>query len=118
MTAAPDGDIIVAVRRDTAVVSAGPVHWDVKMAAPRGYSELPDLAAISFAGVPREPLRDALKTVRHAVCKDSGRPQLPPGPDRQGRRRHAGRGARRQPDQLRAGARLPLRDPHPGGHAG
>jgi DNA polymerase III sliding clamp (beta) subunit (PCNA family) len=77
VAAAPDGDIIVAVRRDTAVVTAGPVHWDVKMPpSPRGYSELPDLAAISFAPVPGEPLLTALKTVRHAVCKDSGRPSM------------------------------------------
>jgi DNA polymerase III sliding clamp (beta) subunit (PCNA family) len=64
----------VTVRRDTAVVSAGPVHWDVKMPGPRGYSELPDLAAVSFAPVPVGPLLTALKIVKHAVCKDAGRP--------------------------------------------
>lgn len=77
VSAAPDGDITVSVRQDTAVVTAGPVHWDVKMPpSPRGYSELPDLDAVSFAPVPGKPLLAALKTVRHAVCKDSGRSSM------------------------------------------
>lgn len=74
VAAAPDGEIVVTAAQSTARISGGPAYWDVMMPPPNGYSELPDLEVISFAAVRREPLLGALKTVRHATCRDPGRP--------------------------------------------
>lgn len=74
VTAAPDGEVVVAASGSTAVLSAGAAHWDLAMPPPRGYSELPDLEAISFSAVPRVPLLTGLKMIRHAACRDAGRP--------------------------------------------
>jgi DNA polymerase III sliding clamp (beta) subunit (PCNA family) len=75
VSAAPDGEVVVAAAGSTAVISAGKLlHWDLAMPPPNGYSELPDLAAISFSAVPKTPLLAGLKMVQHAACRDAGRP--------------------------------------------
>lgn len=74
VSAAPDGEVVVRAGQSTAVVSAGAAHWDVAMPPPRGYSELPELDSISFSAVPKTALLEALRLVRHAACRDAGRP--------------------------------------------
>jgi DNA polymerase III sliding clamp (beta) subunit (PCNA family) len=76
---APEGDITVTVKKDRATVSASDgglskgASWDLQLPSPDAFPVLPDLDA-RCAAVSREKLLAALKTVRHAVCRDSGRP--------------------------------------------
>lgn len=74
LTEAPEGDVTVSVSGKTAVVSAGGTSWALQLPPPGGYVELLDPGAASLAPVGREALLTALKIVRHAVCKDTGRP--------------------------------------------
>jgi DNA polymerase III sliding clamp (beta) subunit (PCNA family) len=82
-----EGDVTIAVKGSTALVTAGPSTWSLRLPPPDRYTGLPDLAAASFAPVSREVLLTALGTVRHAVGKDQGRPtytQVRVGPDSDG----------------------------------
>jgi DNA polymerase-3 subunit beta len=74
LSEAPDVTVTVTVKDSVATVRAGSPHWDMKLPKPRGYAELLDPGAVSFAPVRRDTLLTALRTVRHAVCKDTGRP--------------------------------------------
>jgi DNA polymerase III sliding clamp (beta) subunit (PCNA family) len=73
---APEGDVTVAVKGSTAVVSAGAASWEMRLPAPGGYTGLPDLSEAAFSPVSREKFLAALGTVRHAVGRDDGRPQF------------------------------------------
>jgi DNA polymerase III sliding clamp (beta) subunit (PCNA family) len=74
LSEAPDGDVTVSVAGQTAGISAARGHWDVHLPRPKGAAELLDPARFSFSGTGREALLKGLKTVRHAVCRDSARP--------------------------------------------
>jgi DNA polymerase III subunit beta len=71
---APEGDVAVSVSGKTAVVAAGGTTWALDLPPAAGYGELIDPDAVSLVPAGREVLLSALKTVRHAVCRDSGRP--------------------------------------------
>jgi DNA polymerase III sliding clamp (beta) subunit (PCNA family) len=73
---AREGDVTVAVKGGQALVTAGSAAWQLRLPNPGGYSGVPDLSAAEFAPVSREGLHWALDTVRHAVCKEAGRPAL------------------------------------------
>lgn len=75
LSEAPEGDVTVAVKGSTAVVSAGAASWELRLPGPEGYTGLPDLSEVSLAPVSREKFLGALATVRHAVGRDDGRPQ-------------------------------------------
>jgi DNA polymerase III sliding clamp (beta) subunit (PCNA family) len=71
---AREGDVTVSVKGSTAVVTAGPSTWQLRLPPADGYIGIPDLSAAVFAPVSREALHWALDTVRHAVGRDAGRP--------------------------------------------
>jgi|GEM_PF-3577323 len=72
---AADGDVRVRVRGNQAVLSAGGATWRQKLPPATRYPELLDLSAVSFEKTSRAELISALGIVRHAVGKDTGRPQ-------------------------------------------
>jgi DNA polymerase III sliding clamp (beta) subunit (PCNA family) len=72
---AADGDVRVAVRGSQAAVTAAGDSWTQKLPPSDRYPELLDLSAVEFGKVSRKELIGALGTVRHAVGKDTGRPQ-------------------------------------------
>jgi len=72
---APDGDVTVAVKRNHATVTAGAASWTLKLPPGTRYPVLLDLAGVAFEPVGRKELLGALSVVRHAVGKDTGRPQ-------------------------------------------
>lgn len=74
LSEAREGDVIVSVKGNLAVVTAGTASWQLRLPPLDGYTGMPDLSAAAFAPVNRENLRWALDTVRHAVGKDAGRP--------------------------------------------
>lgn len=76
LSAAPEGDVTVAVKGSLATVTAGPASWDLRLPGPDGYTGLPDLSQAAFTAVSRQGLLTALATVRHAVGKDDGRPSF------------------------------------------
>jgi len=73
---APEGDVEVSVSGNTAKVTAGKPHWELRLPPPRNYPELVDPEAVTFAKVSRAALLDALRAVRHAASKDASRPQF------------------------------------------
>jgi DNA polymerase III sliding clamp (beta) subunit (PCNA family) len=70
----PDGEVTVTVKDGSAAVTAGSATWQLRLPAPRGYPEFPDLSGAEFAPVDRKALLAALAAVRHAAGRDSGRP--------------------------------------------
>jgi DNA polymerase-3 subunit beta len=73
---APGDDIIVDVAGEFAAVRSGTAKWDLFLADCSEYPPLPDPAEVTMHPVGREEFLGALKTVRHAVGRDSGRPAL------------------------------------------
>jgi len=73
---APDGDVTIEVTGDTATVRAGPASWSLVLEDASAYPPLPDPAAVQMHPVNRAAFVAALKAVRHAVGRDSGRPPL------------------------------------------
>jgi DNA polymerase III sliding clamp (beta) subunit (PCNA family) len=73
---APEGEVTVKVRKNYATVTAGAsANWSNRLPDSSQYPELVDLAGVPFEKVGVDPFLSALRTVRHAVGKDSGRPQ-------------------------------------------
>jgi DNA polymerase III sliding clamp (beta) subunit (PCNA family) len=72
---ATEGEVTVAVKRDFATVTAGAASWSLRLPPSDRAAELPALEGAQFSPVNRENFLAALKTVRHAVGRDSGRPQ-------------------------------------------
>jgi DNA polymerase III sliding clamp (beta) subunit (PCNA family) len=72
---APEGEVTVRVRKNYATVSAGSASWSNRLPDSSQYPELLGLAGVPFEKVALDPFLTALRTVRHAVGKDSGRPQ-------------------------------------------
>jgi len=74
LSAAPDVDMTVRVRKNFATVAAAGTEWQTRLPPPDGYPEVLDPAEVDFARLPREPLLAALKAVRHAAGRDQQRP--------------------------------------------
>jgi DNA polymerase III sliding clamp (beta) subunit (PCNA family) len=78
---APEGQVTIAVSggfASVSVVSSGKgagATWSLKLPGTTNAPELLDPAELSFKAARREDFLSALKTVRHAVSADSGRPQ-------------------------------------------
>jgi DNA polymerase III sliding clamp (beta) subunit (PCNA family) len=78
---APEGQVTVMVKDGMAsvqVASSGKgsgATWTLKLPGTTNAPALLDLAELSFKAARREDFLAALKTVRHAVSADSGRPQ-------------------------------------------
>lgn len=73
---APDGDVTVEVAGDRATVRAGTASWSLVLEDASSYPPLPDPAEVQLNPVNRAAFAAALKSVRHAVGRDSGRPPL------------------------------------------
>ena len=73
---APDGDVVTDVAGEFATVRAGTASWSLKLDDGSSYPPLPDPAQVEMHPVGREAFLGALKTVRHAVGRDSSRPAL------------------------------------------
>lgn len=73
----PEGDVSVGVAGNKATVTAanGAV-FELRLPDAGNYPVLPDPGEISFAPYSREKLLAALRSVRHAVCKDPSRSNL------------------------------------------
>jgi DNA polymerase-3 subunit beta len=72
----PDGDVTVEVAGDSATIRAGTARWSFVLDNATSYPPLPDPAQVEMRAVSRPAFLGALKTVRHAVGRDSGRPPL------------------------------------------
>jgi DNA polymerase III sliding clamp (beta) subunit (PCNA family) len=74
---APDGDVTVRVKKNMATISAGKGSgWDLRLPDGSAFPELPDLSLAEFRPADRAKLLAGLKTVRHTVGRDAGRPPL------------------------------------------
>ena len=72
----PGDDITVDVDGEFATVRAGTASWTLQLHDCSDYPPLPDPAQVEMHPVSREGFLVALRAVRHAVGKDSGRPAL------------------------------------------
>jgi cold shock protein len=72
----PADDITIAVDGEFATVRAGTASWTLQLHDCSVYPPLPDPAEVDMHAVGREGFLRSLKTVRHAVGRDSGRPAL------------------------------------------
>lgn len=68
--------ITVEVAGEHATVRAGTASWVLQLVDCAEYPALPDPAEVTMHPVTREKFAVALRTVRHAVGRDTGRPQL------------------------------------------
>jgi DNA polymerase III sliding clamp (beta) subunit (PCNA family) len=73
---APEADLTVEVKKDKASVTAGTGSWVLSLPPSDEYPSLTALEQLSFGAYPREKFLAALRAVRHAVCRDAGRPPL------------------------------------------
>lgn len=73
---APEGDVSIKVAKNKAEISVPGVNWKQVLPDPGGYPKLPVPAAIEFSAYKREELLAALKTIRHAICRDASRSNL------------------------------------------
>jgi DNA polymerase-3 subunit beta len=73
---APGDDITVAVEGAQAAVRSGTAAWSLVLDDAGSYPPLPDPDGVEMHSVGREAFLAALKAVRHAVGRDSGRPAL------------------------------------------
>lgn len=68
--AAP-GDVSIAVAKNKATVTvAGGTSWELRLPGASAYPQLPVPADFGFQSCSREKLLAALRSVRHAVCRD------------------------------------------------
>jgi DNA polymerase III sliding clamp (beta) subunit (PCNA family) len=73
---APEESITFEVKKNRAVVSAGSTSWVFALPDSSEYPELLDPSGLDFCLYPREKFLAGLRAVRHAVCRDAGRPML------------------------------------------
>lgn len=73
---ADGADVQVSVKASRATVTAGPGSWSLALPDSSDYPALIDPGQLAFAQALREPFLEALKTVRHAACRDAGQPAL------------------------------------------
>lgn len=69
-------DISIDIAGEYATVRAGTAIWSLFLADASEYPALPDPAEVQMYPVGREAFLGALRTVRHAVGRDAGRPSL------------------------------------------
>ena len=72
----PADDITVNVDGEFATIEAGTASWTLQLHGCGDYPPLPDPAEVELHPVGREAFLGALRAVRHAVGRDSGRPAL------------------------------------------
>lgn len=70
---APGDDVSVDVSGNFAAIRSGTARWDLPLDDVSVYPSLPDLAEADMHPVSRESFLAALKSVRYAVCRDTGR---------------------------------------------
>lgn len=68
---APQGDVTVSVSKNKATVTAGGSRWELQLPSAAAYPMLPAPGSFAFKPYPREKLLAALRSVRHAACRDS-----------------------------------------------
>lgn len=74
---APQGSVHVEVKKNQATVTVqGGASWVLKLPDSSAYPELVDLSDVELKSYSRKDLLEALKSVKHCVCKDAGQPQL------------------------------------------
>lgn len=66
----PDGDVTVSVNKNTARVTAGHTDWSVQLPDSSAYPDLSPAFSLEFSQYSRDKLLAALRSVRHAVCRD------------------------------------------------
>lgn len=75
--AAPEGEVTVKVIKNKAEVTVpDAASWDLRLPDSASYPLLPDPGEIEFHPYSREKLLTALKSVRHAICRDAARSNL------------------------------------------
>jgi DNA polymerase III sliding clamp (beta) subunit (PCNA family) len=72
---APDSDVVLTVKKNQATLTAGGGTWTLTLPDGGSYPELIS-AQGSFTGFSREKFLAALRSVRHVVSRDAGRPPL------------------------------------------
>ncbi len=75
---APEDKLRMDVGGSEAVLTVGPVKWRLNLKDSSGFPELPELNALGpvWHQTPRLGLVQAIKAVRHAMCRDASRPPL------------------------------------------
>jgi DNA polymerase III sliding clamp (beta) subunit (PCNA family) len=73
---ATEESITVAVKKDRATVTAGSASWVFALPDSGEYPQLLEPSELGFFLYPAEKFLAGLKAVRHAVCRDAGRPML------------------------------------------
>jgi DNA polymerase III subunit beta len=76
LAAAPEGDVTIAVKGNSARVTAGQASWSLRLPPSKSYIGLPELAGAEYTPADRKGLLSALQTVKHAVGKDLGRAEF------------------------------------------
>lgn len=69
----PDADVTVEVKGNRAVVGCGST-WTLALPDASDYPELLDAGALGWHSYPREEFLAALRSVRHAVCRNGSMP--------------------------------------------
>lgn len=72
----PEVDVTVSVKKNQAQVKAGTGSWTLALPDGSDYPELLSPATLDFKNYEREALLAGLKSVRHVVSRDAGRPAL------------------------------------------
>lgn len=73
---APEGDVTVSATGSKATVTAGNISWDVRLGNAADFTLPHQVDESSLQAVKREDFLTALRVVRHAICRDGGRPPL------------------------------------------
>lgn len=73
---APDTDVTVKVKKNQALLTAGSGSWTLALPAGDDYPELIATGGLAFTAFGREQFLAALRSVRHVVSRDAGRPPL------------------------------------------
>lgn len=75
--AAPEGEVTIKVRKNKAEVTlSNGFSADLRLPDSGAYPQLPDPDTIEFSAFSREKLLGALRSVRHAICRDASRSNL------------------------------------------
>lgn len=73
---APEESITFEVKKNRVTVSADPGSWVFALPDSSEYPQLLEPSELAFSLYPQEKFLEGLKAVRHAVCRDAGRPML------------------------------------------
>lgn len=73
---APEGDVIIKVTGNKAEIVVSGASWTLQLPDSSNYPALPSPDSFEFQPYERSVLLTALKTIRHAVCRDASRANL------------------------------------------